>query len=166
MRTSFSYIFWGLLFNFINISINGFDLLPNGIGYLLVAWGTSQLVEQSAKFTAASALSAVLILVWLAGFAVAGDAAWAHYAVSVILNVTMYWFLLGGIIDVALARQHPDLAERAANRRICYAAIMAIGVLLPAVLPVAPLAIVVVIAGVTVGIMILHLVYRVRSELA
>ena len=166
MRTSFGCIFWGLIFNLINISINGFDLLPNGIGYLLIAWGASQLVAQSAKFATASALSTVLILVWLVRFAGDIEAVWAHYIVSVILNVTMYWFLLGGIIDFAMARERTDLAERAANRRIYYAAIMAISVLLPAIAPVAPLVIILVIAGVVVSIMILHLVYRVRYELA
>ncbi len=32
----------------------------------------------------------------------------------------MMWFLLGGIMDYAMARNRPDLAEQASTRRVGY----------------------------------------------
>lgn len=124
MRSSFNHIFWGLLLVFLDFRINGFDLLPNGLGYLLIALGASQLVLQSPKFGAASALSAVLILAWLCGFVVSGELAQFVGLSTMVLSVALNWFLLGGIMDVSSARNRPDLAERASQLRIAYAAVM------------------------------------------
>ena len=46
----FDLIFWGL-FSFIDIRINGFDILPDLIGYLLIFAGASKLTGLNNHFT-------------------------------------------------------------------------------------------------------------------
>jgi hypothetical protein len=41
MSTSFGYIFWGLILVILDFKINGFDLLPDVIGYVLVGIGSA-----------------------------------------------------------------------------------------------------------------------------
>lgn len=41
-------IFWGLLFLFFNFNINNVDILPNFVGYLLIAFGMSEVKESKA----------------------------------------------------------------------------------------------------------------------
>lgn len=49
-------IFWGLLFLFFNFNINNLDILPNFVGYLLIAYGMSE-VKESGIFASAQPLA-------------------------------------------------------------------------------------------------------------
>lgn len=55
MRSSFGYIFWGLLIVMVDININGFDILPDVLGHILVATGTARLAPLSSQFVTACA---------------------------------------------------------------------------------------------------------------
>jgi hypothetical protein len=172
MKTCFSYVFWGLLFVILNISINRFDLLPDGLGYVFVAIGCGGLVSLSPQFATARLLSWVLAVLWLVGFIEAPrDVAVIFGVVVTLINCVMVWMLLGGIMDVATHRNRPDLASRAANRRLAYAVLQLVIQLLGFAAHdlrdiAGSLAAVAVVATLVILVMILHLVYRVRSELA
>lgn len=170
MATHFSQIFWGLLLVILDFSINGFDLLLDGVGYLIVAAGCHGLASVSLGFVTARALCFVLVVLWLIGFAVRGDFAWAYGLAATLVNCAMIWQLLGGIGEFALARQRPDLAERAHNRRVAYVAIMVGTSLLTLAMQgsagAVPLVILILVAMLVVLVMILHLVHRVKVELA
>ena len=171
MRHAFGYIFWGMVVLLIHFNFDGIPILPSGLGYLLIAVGASKLADQSGKVCPACGLSVLLAVMWLVGLIISRDLEVPYYLVSGLLNVAMYWCLLGGIIDIALTHNRADLAQRAINRRIAYAIVMAIGMLMTLAAANSlgvdgSIVLVAVIAGLVVAVMIIHLVYRVRNELA
>lgn len=171
MAKSFGFIFWGLILVVLDFKINGFDLLPDAIGYVLVGIGAATLHWLSPKFSLAGSLSLFLAISWLVGLMVAGEAATVFGILVTAINCAMIWSLLGGIIDFAKSKERYDLAEKAHHRRIGYVAVMC-GVLLLGLLAgklggiAAMLAVVAVIAGLVIMLLILHLIHRVRYELA
>jgi hypothetical protein len=172
MKTSFSYIFWGLLFVILDVSINGFDLLPDGVGYVLVAIGCGGLVPFSPRFSTARVLSGVLAVLWLVGLLhMPHDAAVVFGVVVSIVNGIMIWMLLGGIMDLAISKNRLDLADRASNRRIAYIVFKIFVVLLGLFAEglhdfARPLVVITVVAMLIILVMILHLIFVVRSELS
>lgn len=170
MATHFSQLFWGLLLVILDFSINDFDLLADGIGYLIVAAGCRGLSSLSSRFEAARVLCFVLAALWLVGFAVRGDIVVAYGLVTLVVNCAMIWQLLGGIGEFALSRQAPHLAARAANRRVAYVAIMAgtsvLALAMQGSRNAGALAIILVLAMLVLLVMILHLIHRVKVELA
>ncbi|MHC4877401.1 MAG: hypothetical protein ACYTGL_12980 [Planctomycetota bacterium] len=170
MATHFSQLFWGLLLVILDFKINGFDLLVDGIGYLIVAAGCGGLAELSPRFALARTLSFILAVLWLIGFGITGEAAIAYGFLVLIVNCTFMWQLLGGIAEFAQSRQRPDLGERAHNRRLGYVIVMVVSQLLAIAAQgsrdAAPLAIVLVAAMLILLVMILHLIHRVKHEIA
>lgn len=170
MATYFSQLFWGLLVVILDFSINKFDLLADGVGYLIVAAGCRGLSPLSTNFVTARTLCFVLCVLWILGFAIHGDLAILYGLVTMAVNCAMIWQLLGGIGEIAISRRRQDLAQRASNRRVAYVAIMActslIGFVMQGSRNAGPLAIVLVIASLILIVMILHLIHRVKVELA
>ena len=170
MSTHFSQVFWGLLIVMLDLLINDFDLLADGVGYLLVAIGCGGLSVLSPRFVTARSLCFVLAILWLFSFAVRGDVAVVFGIATTVVHCVMIWQLLGGIVDFAMARQRSDLAERAQNRRIAYVAIMIGTSLLALALQgprnAGPLVAVLVVSMLVLTVMILHLIHRVTVELA
>ena len=171
MKTYFGYMFWGLLLVILHICINGFDLLPDGLGYVLVATGCSGLTSLSPRFSTAKALCWALAILWVVGFAVRGDAGVIYGVATMVINCIMMWMLLGGIIEFARARNRIDLANSASNRRVAYVVLAVAAALLGVVARgsrdfAIPLVLIIVVSMLAVVVMILHLIYRVRSELA
>jgi hypothetical protein len=171
MRIPFAYIFWGLLIVFFDFSVNGFDVFPDGLGCLFVAHGASRLANQSSQFITTAGLSALLAAAWLVGLFISGGAAWPFSQIVMLVNLAMHWTLLGGIIEVAVSRNRPDLAARASNRRIAYTVICCAGAVLSYFAQYAgrdalPLVLLIVVPAVVIAIMVLHLVYRASHELA
>lgn len=170
MATQFSKLFWGLLVIILDFSINGFDLLPDGLGYLVVAAGCRGLLSLSSRFATARTLCFVLALLWLIGFVIPPDIAMVYRLVRMVVNCAMIWQLLGGIREFAHSRQRQDLAERAVNRRVAYVVIMAgtslLGFAMQGSRNASPLVVILVIAMLTLIVMILHLIHRVKIELA
>jgi hypothetical protein len=176
VATHFWLIFWGVVVSMFGIKINGVDLFP-GVAYALIAWGCYGLGGESGHFAAAAALALVIVAVRLAGLFVTfpsqpdGSRELVFFLALIysILACGVVWEMLGGVRDFALARSRPDLATKASNRRIAYGAVM-IGCMLAVKLflydheslPIY----VVVVGGLIAGVMILHLIYRVESELA
>jgi hypothetical protein len=172
MKTCFSYVFWGLVFVCFDLSINGFDVLPDGLGYVLAAIGCGGLISLSYRFSIARSLCWLLALLWLVGFSsMSRDAATIFGVVTTVVRCVMLWMLLGGILEFAVSQNRLDLAIRASNRRLAYVAltifITAAGLIAHELRDIAgPLIVVTVVAILAVMVMILHLIYRVRSELA
>lgn len=170
MRSNFSLIFWGLLLVLLDFSVNGIDVLPDGIGYILAAAGCAGLARLSQRFKTAIVLCFVLAALWLFGFGVRGEIVAAYGLITTVVNCAMIWQLLGGISEFARRQELSDMAQRAENRRITYVAIMMGSLLLSYALSgsrnAAPLAFVIVAAMLVLMVMILHLIHRVKVELA
>lgn len=163
-------IFWGLLIVILDFSFNGFDLLPDGVGYLIMAAGCYGLASFSPRFLTAQTLCLILAVLWLIHFAVDGSFAILFNFVRQVTSCAMIWQLLGGIREYALSKERPDLARRAENRRLAYVAIMAVTFLHTLAMDgspdASPLAIVLVLGMLITLVMILHLIHRVKVGLA
>ena len=170
MRSHFSQLFWGLLLVILDFNINGFDLLPDGLGYLIVAAGCSGLSMLSPRFSKARTLCFISAALWLIGFAIQGDIAIVYGLATTLVNCAFIWQLLGGIGEFAMDRGRSDLAERAHNRRLAYVAVM-IGTTLLAFMingsrDAGSLVVVLVVSMLILMVMILHLIHRTKVELA
>ena len=169
MRAHFSQLFWGLLVVLLDFSINGFDLLPDGIGYLIMAAGCYGLASLSLRFRTAQMLCLLLAVFWLIHFAIDGTAAMFFKYLMQVVKCVMIWHLLGGIREFALSKSRQDLARQAENRRLAYVALLVVSTILAIGIQdspeIAPVAIVPVIALLVLIVMILHLIHRVKVEL-
>jgi len=172
----FGPILWGLVFVLVGITVNGFDLLPDGVGFVLIAVGCHDLASQSIHFSAAKWLALVGGAVWLRAIIMGAipqavtTAPWlvAWPLLYWTLICGMVWELLGGMRDLALAAARPDLASQASNRRIAFVAATMVSTLLGLfvlqsheLLPWIGM----LVAQFVVGVMVLQLIYRVRQEL-
>jgi hypothetical protein len=171
MFTRFGQIFWGLLLIILDISINGIDILPDFVGYILLAVGCGGLSGISRRFSTASVLSWILAAASLVGYALDGNTATVWGLVCVAFDCAMMWCLLGGIQEFAAARERTDLAARAANRRVAYVALICLAALTGVVAEgsreaAVVMVVVFVVCIIPLLVLILHLVYRVRHELA
>jgi hypothetical protein len=171
MRTHFTQIFWGLAIVAINFSINNFDLLPDGLGYVLMALGCGGAIPLSARFATARLLCWLLAVLWLVGFLVPPELGKIYGVPLAVASCSMIWQLLGGVRDFAQDSGRPDLAQRASTLRTAFVAVMVVATLLASFVDpearalAGPFVVVTVVAGLVVLVMILHLIRRVRSEL-
>ena len=170
MRTHFAQLFWGLLLVILDFSINKFDLLPDGIGYLVVATGCNGLSTLSPRFSTARNFCFVLAILWLIGFLIHGDIAIVYRLVTTLVNCAFIWQLLGGLAEFALDRKRPDLARRAHNRRLAYVVIMIASSLFAIMMNGSRdgglLIVVLVVSMLVLMVMILHLIHYTKIELA
>ena len=163
-------LFWGLLFVILDVRVNGIDLLPDFLGYITVAIGARGLIEASDRFRMAANLSWILAILSLPNVFVPRNTWPMLGLVNIVFDCTMMWFLLGGLIDLALARGRLDLAEQAHNRRVAYLTLTCIVAIASFALrgthSVGALPVLLAAVGIVImAAMILHLVYRVRHEL-
>ena len=168
MKSSFAFIFWGLLLAFLDFSINGFDLLPDALGFGLVAIGAARLSRHSSHFRTASSLCWFLVVAWFVGLFVSGDAAWPFRVLITTISLAMHWTLLGGVIDVATAQSRLDLAQQAASRRMAYVIILGAGMLIGFVANGRQsllLVLIFVVPAIVVSVMVMYLIYRADREL-
>jgi hypothetical protein len=170
IATRFNQIFWGLLLVILDLRLSRIDVLPDFIGYILVALGCGGLVALSSQFSTARIVSWILVVSSLAWFVVTG-LGWVFTLVHIALDCVLMWFLLGGVMEFASAKTRPDFAERASKLRIAYVALMAVGALAGIVARASHnvakvMAFVVIIGSVILLAFILHLIHRVKRELA
>jgi len=161
----FSQIFWGLILVLLDLNISNFDVLPDVAGYILVAVGTGGLKAISLKFAIASTLSWILMFFSLLGFFVSE----AHTLALIVIDLVMIWNLLGGVIVFCEKHHRTDLAMRASNRRLAYVVMMVLGTIIgyaAADTGSATVAVMLLLILLVVLIMIIHLLRRVRNEIA
>jgi len=125
----FRRIFWGLLLVVIDFRLNGFDILPDFIGFAIIAAGLSLLVPLNPRFQTAKIMALILTVLSLVSLIELGDdggaqgfmSGWFAFGLLVTaLDIVMVWQLCGGIIDLARERGFDDLATRASTRRGLY----------------------------------------------
>lgn len=168
MPNAFKSLFWGVLLVLAYVTINGFDFLIDGLGYLLIAVGCEPLSEESSGFPNAQSLCLLLGLLWLPGFFLEGELSLYHGLVMTALKCLMIWQLLGGLRDFALTRHREDLASRAASLSVAYLAVVTFITLTSLAIGRSQnnlLALVMIVAMFTVTGMILHLIHSVRTQL-
>jgi low temperature requirement protein LtrA len=170
MSTRFAQIFWGLLLVILDLRINRIDILPDFLGYILVALGCGGLTSFSRDFSTARTLSWILVAFALVGYVLHGSAATVFGILNLAVDCAMMWFLLGGVMELAMARQRSDLSERASNRRIAYVVVMCLATLASLVAQgsrelAVVMVVVLVICILPLLFLILHLIHRAKHEL-
>jgi hypothetical protein len=167
----FAQIFWGLLLVLLDFRINRVDLFPDFLGYILVAIGCRELANVSRHFATANTFAWVSVGLALLGFLLSRGVAQVFGLVALAVDCAMMWFLLGGIMELALARQRADLAQRASNRRIAYVVIMCLGTFAGMAAQGSRsdseiLGVLLILCIFPLLFMILHLIHRAKHELA
>ena len=165
-RKPFNLILLGIFFALVNFNINNIPLLPNGVGYLLLAFGTGALAEYSSKFATTKILSFTLLAIWVIGFFVNG-----YGAASSLVVCLLVWHLLGGLREIAIRGHRPDLAKLAEARRLVFVIIyggLALVVRMPNIHGggIAILAVVAMIAIFVLTILIIYLIFRMKNVFA
>jgi|GEM_PF-3731642 len=172
ISSRFRFILWGAAFAYFSIRIGGVDILPDVVGYALLVIGCSGLDGLSGRFAVARIFWAVLAVLsvvpeWYLGARSTGFG----YLVQAI-QCGGLWFLLGGMIAFAATAQRADLVQRLTRRRMAFVVLSALFAFYPRLLA-KPLddasgAVVVVtaIAMILTVLMIQHVIWRVKGELA
>lgn len=170
IATNFNKIFWGLLLVILDFRIKQFDVIPDFVGYILVALGCRALATLSSHFSTAALVSWMLVGSSLLRV-MTNRLGWVFTLVHIALDCLMMWFLLGGVINFASAKDRADLASRASVLRLWYVVVMALGAVAGIVARMAHdlarwMAILVAIGSLILMAFILHLIFRVKRELA
>ena len=166
----FLQVFWGLVLVIFDVSIHRIDLLPDFIGYALIAVGAGGLRLLSPAFDATRTYAWLLVSVSVLATLPLPEIDFFLKTVLVVIDCLMMWALLDGVKEYSLYHDRIDLAERAEWRRVAYVATsVGLAVLGFSMLVygenIGILALIVAIFLIVVDAMILHLIHRVRMEL-
>ena len=166
--THFGQVFVGLAIIALDLRAGRFDILPDFVGYILVALGAGGLAGLAGSFNVARLAAWVLVPVSVVGILFQGYFGMIVRILHLPLDGILVWFLLGGVMEIALNKQRSDLAGRASLCRIAYVAllgviglILVIGRALPSVA--SALGTLTSVATLCLVGVILHLLYRVKQ---
>ena len=125
----FGKLFWGFLIVLIDIRINGFDLLPDLIGFIMIVVGLGQLTQRNAIFGRARPYAASLLILSAldlfsrttaesSGLELFGSAglAFAYLIALAVINLMLVFFICRGIGEMARAGGATELADLSVTR--------------------------------------------------
>ena len=129
-KDAFMKMFWGFLFIFLDIRINGIDVfLPDFVGYILIVFGLAALSGFHPGFRKANAYAKVMVplsfldLVEMkrtigrrSGLIVWRHPLWPLMFLAMILNLIMVWHICRAVSELAEASGNRDLADTAILR--------------------------------------------------
>lgn len=164
MRRPFLLIFFGLLlvsFDF-TLRLNSLvlHLLPDSLGYLLMAVATKTLATRCPPFRLASIFGWVLVATSIAGYFISGGTVWHH--ATIVIHCFLIWFLLGGIIVIAQRQQRDGIVRSASIIRVLYVVLRIVPLLLRG-LPGPIIALTALAFWLVLGTL-LYLVFQMRNE--
>ncbi|XID92708.1 hypothetical protein ACF3MZ_30360 [Paenibacillaceae bacterium WGS1546] len=125
MKKAFSQLSWGLGFALLDFRFDGFDVLPDFIGYALLLAGLSKLIPFDRRFRLAWAAAGILLGISIAqlfglptGVSLtdgekASPGALALVTAATSVELFLYYGICMGIREIAAARGMSELAERA-----------------------------------------------------
>lgn len=124
--TGFAKLFWGLLLVFLDFRVNGFDVLPDIIGFILVYSGLSMLAEEHARFLQAKKITVPLLVLSILDLipgqlqiSVTEPASLLGFllaAVATVLNLLLLYYICQGIGELARAEEQHELVNKAGVR--------------------------------------------------
>ena len=170
MAKGLSLIFWGLLLMVVDVRLGSLDVLPDAAGYAMMAVGAGRLAGAEPRFAAMRLVAWVMVLPGLVDAVVPLNGAPLPAIVEILGQAVLVWNLLTAIAVFTAEGGRPDLARRARQCRAAEVALAAAGLLLTLAsvggAGVAGPGIVLVPVNLVVLAVVLHLVHRVRGELA
>jgi hypothetical protein len=120
MATGFRLLMAGVVFVMANLHIRGFNLLPDVVGFILVALGAQMLVPFADRFHIVRVFGWILVPLALLLYALPQIGVAILQVIIVILVIALVWTLLGGVRQFAGERDRPDLERHAGTYRRVY----------------------------------------------
>lgn len=176
---------WGYIFVLIDIRINGFDIVPDWIGFLLIAFGCAKAAETSgiSIFRKGQLMAFVLILFNIVVFAVSTSSEpiintnskpeyslpYLLTALGMLLHILLVYCLCNGIYRYAEEHQLPELRDSARSRWKAYLILNTIILITVAFLPnldnsFEAIIIAAAIIGFILELTIIHLLYKASKQ--
>ncbi|RJX40264.1 hypothetical protein D3P09_12980 [Paenibacillus pinisoli] len=125
VQDSFNKFFWGFLFIMFDFRIQGFDIMPDIIGYILFTLGLLALSEYNHHFAQGktySMIMAVLSIFSIYERPAQGGGVHINFMgtivalVSIVLLLMIVYHLLMGIKEMAARQQQPGIVEEAEKK--------------------------------------------------
>lgn len=138
-KEGFNYFFWGFLFVMLDFRIQGFDILPDVVGFILFAFGFQALSGYSGYFAKGKMYNLVMLVVSLFGIyerpAQGGGVNVNPLGilvglVSLVLILVIVHHLLMGIKEMAVNRGRYDLRQEASQKWTYFLVFQLAGLLL------------------------------------
>lgn len=125
LKDAFYKFSWGFLFILFSFRLQGIDIMPDVIGYILFAIGFHRLAEQSEYFARVKILN--VIMIFLSIFSIYEQPAQGggiHInplgivigLVSTVLLIVIVYHLMMGIKDMAIKRERSDIEQEASQK--------------------------------------------------
>ncbi|MBZ9687449.1 hypothetical protein G9F72_014050 [Clostridium estertheticum] len=127
-ESGFNKLYWGFLFIMLSFRIQGFDILPDIVGYLFFASGFSQLISNSKYFSIAAKYNMPMIILSILSIYQApaqsgginlgllGIFSIPIAIASFVLNLLVVYNLFMGINDMAKKREQTDLVKESEEK--------------------------------------------------
>ncbi len=124
-RNAFDKFRWGFLFIMLDFRIQGIDILPDFIGYIMLTGGLGLLAERSVRFAQARGPGTAMIFISLFSlyerpaqgggihFGVLGPLGFLIGIVSLVVGLLTAYHLFGGIGEMAGSMGRSDIAAEA-----------------------------------------------------
>jgi hypothetical protein len=128
LEGAFNKIYWGFLFIMIDFRLQGIDVLPDIIGYLLFAGGLTVLASSSSCFEKAKRLNVFMIVLSVVqiyerptqgggiNFGVLGPFGFLIGIAATILNLIVIYNLFMGIRDIANVQGKMSIGQEAEKK--------------------------------------------------
>lgn len=125
VRDSFNKFFWGFLFIMFDFRIQGFDILPDIIGYILFTMGFLTLAARSDHFAKGKTYNMIMaVLSIFSIYEQPAQGGGVHInvtgtivaLVSIVMLLLIVYHLLMGIKEMAARQNQPGIAEEAEKK--------------------------------------------------
>lgn len=124
--SGFAKVFWGLLLVFLDFRINGFDIIPDLIGFILVYTGLAGLAEVQPRFGQAKKVAVPLLVLSVAElipgqlqFTLSGPSGWLGFLIAIVvtaLNLLLIFNICRGIGELASQEGNDNLTHKSNSR--------------------------------------------------
>lgn len=125
VEKAFNKFFWGFFFMLVSFKVQGFDIFPDIVGYIMFAIGFNALSVHSDRFEKAKPFNYIMIFLSVfsiyerpaqAGLMQTSLSNWLVIligVISTIINLIIVYNLFAGIIEMAKKQRKPDIADEA-----------------------------------------------------
>lgn len=177
-KEGFHKFFWGFLFIMIDFRLQGFDILPDVIGFILFAIGFQTLAEHSDYFVKGKTFNLIMLVVSVFGiYERPAQGGGVHInplgivlgLVSLVLLLTVVYHLLMGAKEMAARRQRSDLEQEVSQKWTYFLVFQLAGLVLFILILIPPVFILMVIilfvAAIVLTIMLMGLMKKCGEQL-
>lgn len=138
MRTAFQKIFWGFLLVLIEIHIYVIDILPEPVGYFLIAGGLVWFRETYKEAKYAHQIAMILVVISIPSVFIQQQAVvqfgsiWGVYGLFIlIVNLMLVYFVFRLLVAIAIQKRANELANGTTILFKVYMVVMLLALILP-----------------------------------